>query len=75
MELVFGGAGRQKEVPGRKKKGKEKMEEAGRGEITLHNGHKEKNGPDGENCRSMRMERDEEEERGTPGGEWDVKWG
>ena len=43
MELVFGGAGRRKEVPGRKKKGKEKMEEAGRGEMTLHNGHKEKN--------------------------------
>ena len=62
-------------MPGRKKKGKEKMEEAGRGEITLHNGYKEKNGPEGESCGSMRRERDEEEERGTPGGEWDVKWG
>lgn len=51
------------------------MEEAGKGEITLHYGHKEKNGPEGESCRSMRMERDEEEERGTLGGEWDVKWG
>lgn len=75
MGLVFGGVGRQKEVPGRKKKGEEKMEEAGKGEITLHYGHKEKNGPEGESCRSMRMERDEEEERGTLGGEWDVKWG
>ena len=37
------------------------MEEAGKGEITLHYGHKEKNGPEGESCRSMRMERDEGE--------------
>lgn len=39
-------------MSGRKKKGKEKMEEPGRGEIrTLLNGHKEKNGPGGESCR------------------------
>lgn len=43
-----GGVGSQREVPGRKK-GKEKVKEPRWEKIrTLFNGHKEKNGPEGE---------------------------
>lgn len=65
-----GGVGSQREVPGRKKKGKEKVKEPGWGKIrTLFNGHKEKNGPEGkaeERCgwRKMRTRRGHLEENG-----------
>lgn len=59
---------------GGRKKGKREDGEAGRGEITLHNGHKREEWSRRENCRSMRME-DEEEERGTPGGEMGCEMG
>ena len=68
----LGTVGEKRGVPGRKKKVKGKMEEPGWGETrTLPKGHQEmaRKGGVGERCGWRH-----EEEKGTPGRDWGVRW-